>query len=129
MKGNDLWVSWNYTASTQPQLTKLIFRQENIASIEFLLSNFESSFQVPYSQFVDFSIGSTSLEISQAFSSTESAASRTSDFSAPYTIFFNATTHNYAMCSNQSAFNSIPYQVNTGDIIRILGQAKVDLEN
>lgn len=56
-----------------------------------------SRFEVPYAAFADFSRGPVNLYISQAFSNSESAIDRTSDFSPPYSILFNAVQHNYAI--------------------------------
>jgi hypothetical protein len=97
--------------------------------LQFLLSNYESTFQVPYSQFSSFSSGPTTISISQAYSSTESAASRTSNFSAPYSIIFNATSHNFAKFSNQNPFQPIPYRVQAGGSIKIAGTTLIAVEN
>lgn len=44
---NDLWINWTYSDVSQPALTQIIFTQAGL-SIRFLLSNYISSFKVPY---------------------------------------------------------------------------------
>lgn len=95
----------------QPCVTKLIFEQENVDSVTFLLSNYVSSFIIPYENFASFSKGPVTLYISQAYSTTESAYKRTSDFSPPFSMMFNATQHHYQIIE-QSGLNSIPLKVN-----------------
>lgn len=54
---------------------------------------------------------------------------RTSDFSAPFNIIFNATYHNYAIVKNTSQFATIPLQVPLGNNVNIIGPAGVQIEN
>jgi hypothetical protein len=63
----------------------------------------------------------TTISIAQAFSSTESAASRTSDFSAPYSIIFNATTHHFAKYSEPRVFQPIPYRIEANGSVVLKG--------
>lgn len=66
--GNDLWVNWTYSDVAQPVLTQIIFIQADF-SVRFLISNYETSFKVPYDQFWAFNSGITNVQITQAFSS------------------------------------------------------------
>lgn len=124
---NDLWVNWTYSDVTQPALTLITFSQGGY-SVQFLLSNYETSFKVPYDKFWAFNVGPTDVQISQAFSSNESGNSRTSDFSAPFNIIFNATNHNYAIVKSSSQFAPIPLRVLTG-VVRVVGPAGIQLQN
>jgi len=63
----------------------------------------------------------TTISIAQAFSSTESAASRTSDFSAPYSIIFNATYHNFAKLNGPKVFQPIPYKIEANGSVFLKG--------
>jgi len=45
---NDLWVEWNKSEEVDPCITKITFSQSNIASLSYLLSNYQTSFRVPY---------------------------------------------------------------------------------
>jgi hypothetical protein len=123
---NDLWVNWTFSDVVQPALTQIIFTQADF-TVHFLLSNYESSLKVPYQQFWAFNSGPTNIQISQAFSLSETANSRTSDFSAPYNIIFNATYHNYATVRSNCQFASIPLRVPTGGDVQIVGLAGIQL--
>jgi ABC-type iron transport system FetAB ATPase subunit len=52
---------------------------------------------------------------------------RTSDFSAPYNIIFNATYHQFAIIKSSNQFNHIPLRVPQGNSIQIIGPAGVQL--
>lgn len=56
-------------------------------------------------------MGPVNLQITEAFSNTESANSRTSAYSAPFNIIFNAVQHNFAIITSNSGLNSIPLRV------------------
>jgi hypothetical protein len=60
------------------------------------------------------------LYISQAYSTSESAIDRTSDFSPPYSLLFNAVQHNYAIIE-KNGFNPIPFKVKLNEKINIAG--------
>jgi hypothetical protein len=124
---NDLWVNWTSSDVTQPALTLIIFTQAGF-TVQFLLSNYETDFKVPYERFWMFNVGPTDVQITQAFSSNESGNSRTSDFSAPYNIIFNAAVHNFAIVKSSSQFAPIPLRV-VGGATKIVGPAGVQLEN
>lgn len=124
---NDLWVNWTYSDVKQPALTLIIFSQGGF-SVQFLLSNYETSFKMPYEKFWAFNVGPTDVQITQAFSSNESGNSRTSDFSAPFNIIFNATNHNYAIVKSSSQFEPIPLRVPAG-VVKVVGPASGQLEN
>jgi hypothetical protein len=77
--------------------------------------------QIPYAQFTSFSAGITTISVAQALSSTESAAARSSDFSAPYNIIFSATTHNFAKFTGPTSFRPIPYRIDADGSINLKG--------
>jgi hypothetical protein len=45
---NDLWVEWTKSEENNPCITKITFFQSNIASLSYLLSNYQTRFKVPY---------------------------------------------------------------------------------
>lgn len=90
-----MFVEWVFDDVSQPGITQLIFSQAGGALVKFCFSNYMKSFRVPYERFAMFSAGRINVEIAQAFSTDESAYSRTSSFSAPTTIFFNAVNHHF----------------------------------
>lgn len=65
---NNLWVNWTYSDVIQPALTLIIFTQAGF-TVQFLLSNYETEFKVPFDRFWAFNVGPTDVQIAQAFSS------------------------------------------------------------
>lgn len=129
LNGNDLVLTWTNPPNANPALTQIIFSQEGGQLLTFLLSNAETTFKVPYEHFFLFSAGPTTIQISQALSDSESAISRTSNFSAPYYILFNAAEHLYDEITSENTFNPIPFAVDVGKTITISGPAGVNLQN
>jgi hypothetical protein len=125
---NDLWVNWTHSDTCQPALTQITFTQDSGKSIQFLLSNYESTFKVPFREFTAFNVGTTNVQIVQAFSLSESAIARTSDFSAPFNIIFNATQHHFAF-QKKNDLAAIPLKISSDDSLRIVGHAEEDLSN
>lgn len=68
------------------------------------------------------------MYVSQAFSTTESSYSRTSRFSAPYNIIFNATQHQYDI-TGKNNLSPIPFQVKQGTVLTINGTTANALQN
>ncbi len=128
LRGNDLWVEWSYNDVTQPCITQLIFSQSSGNNVTYILSNYQEQFQVPYTDFAFFNAGMVNLQITEAFSSTESANSRTSAYSAPFNIIFNAVQHDFAIITNNSGLNPIPLRVSQSlASVNITGISKVVL--
>ena len=119
LRGNDLYVEWEHNDVRQPAITQLIFNQEGGASVKILASNYMKDFKVPYGQFSLFTPGAVNVQISQAFSNTESANSRTSSFSAPSNIFFNAVKHHFVDNKEDNGFNKFPLKIRVGGSLRI----------
>jgi hypothetical protein len=84
---------------------------------------------VPFKDFSGFSAGMVSIELRQAYSRSESATNRTSNFSAPYTLTINASEHHFA--SNQKDNGIGPYriQLKTNDRLIITGTSTDKLNN
>jgi hypothetical protein len=66
---NNLWLNWTYSDVSQPALTQIIFTQDGGKKKEYLISNYETEFKIPYANFYDFYSGTTDIQITQAFSS------------------------------------------------------------
>jgi hypothetical protein len=60
------------------------------------------------------------LYISQAYSMTESAYRRTSDFSPPFSMIFNATQHHYQI-TEKNGLSPIPCKVDFNQKVEISG--------
>ena len=69
------------------------------------------------------------IEISQAFSTTESASSRTSSFSAPSSIFFNAAKHHFVDNKDDTGIAPFSLKVPIGSNITLEGKAAESISN
>ena len=76
-----------------------------------------------------FSQGIVNVEISQAFSNTESANSRTSSFSAPSSIFFNAAKHHYVDNKDNTGIAPFALRVPIGATVTLTGRAVEKVSN
>jgi hypothetical protein len=51
---NNLFLSWKNTANTLYPISKIVFSQEGSAQITFIVTNFVTTFQIPYAKFWNF---------------------------------------------------------------------------
>jgi len=70
-----------------------------------------------------------SLQLSQAYSTSESANGRTSAFSAPYNIIFTSTKHNFAKFDKSSGLKPVPIKASLPSTIVVSGIATTSLSN
>lgn len=52
--GNSLWLNWSYSDPIQPAITQIILTQDNGQAIQFIISNYEGKFKIPYKMFYAF---------------------------------------------------------------------------
>lgn len=51
---NDLWLRWHLNPPAPPCITRVTFTQGNSSQLSYLLSNFQTAFQIPYPDFYSF---------------------------------------------------------------------------
>lgn len=77
-------------------LERVVFTQ-GPNMVEYILSNFQSTFEIPFKDFSAFSNGFVTVTVSSAYSSQNSAGGRISPFSPyPWSFVFRAGPHTYA---------------------------------
>ena len=92
-ENNKLVLRWNEDGLTP--LERVVFTQ-GFNSVEYILSNFHSSFVVPFKDFASFSSGFVSVTVASAYSSQSSAGGRISPFSPyPWLFEFRAGPHSF----------------------------------
>jgi len=69
------------------------------------------------------------LQLSQAFSNTESANGRNSVYSAPYNIIFNATKHNFSKFDKNSGLKPVPLKASLPSTILVSALTSISLSN
>lgn len=91
LEENSLVVRWDEDGRTP--LERITFIQGD-QTVEYILSNFQSSFIIPHKDFANFQPGYVTVEIASAYSSTISATGRISQFSvSPWSTVFKAGYH------------------------------------
>ena len=104
---NDLYVKWG----SHSALTKLRFTQKEKVR-EFLLSNYHQKFRVPFYEFEGFAVGEVELELMHASSGRQGLADRSSNFSAPLSLSFQAVEHKFSKIRPEAAnIDPIPWRV------------------
>ena len=90
---NDLIIKWTSVAP----ITKLTFLQEESGrKKEFILANYHSEYNIPFYEFEGFRSEKTKLDIVHAQSSSQTIFERTSIFSQPETMKFEAVEHKFS---------------------------------
>lgn len=124
---NKLTVAWKEETFTP--IEKLTFVQ-GTKSVEFILTNFQSSLEITHKDFVNFSTGNVTLSISSAYSSLNGLSGRMSNYSVAWTYIFNAGVHNFSeVTPSITLTKTIPWIVAVGANITISGSASVVLYN
>ena len=101
---NKLFVEWE----SKEALTKVRFVQ-GLKVKEYLLSNHHQRFQVPFSDFKDFEVGQTTVEIQHAVSLRSGNDDRTSKFSTPLSMDFKALkVHEFSKTRSHDGYPLIP---------------------
>ena len=128
LKDNKLLLLWDEDNKTV--IDKLTFTQ-GTAMREYILSNFVSTFEVPYQDFTSFKAGEVTVKLASATSKTSSLASRKSQYSNPATLTFTATKHLWSSIDldQVSISEEIPWKVRVGESIHLVGTTLNGLRN
>lgn len=93
------------------------------------MSNFQSTFDVPFKSFVNFTPGSVNISIASAYSSLNGLAGRLSSYSFPWTATINAVQHAYGEIKNLTLTKEIPWIINVNDSIIYEGISTLDIKS
>ncbi len=125
---NKLVLRWNEDGKTPVE--KVTFTQAGKTPVEYIFTNFQSSFVIPNKDFINFSAGSVTVSISSAYSSIFGLGGRLSPYSTPWTYTFKAGSHAFSDTKSGITFGStIPWKVTIGSSITIQGTSTVPLYN
>jgi hypothetical protein len=119
---------WNENGLTP--LEKIVFVQGSNV-VEYILSNFQSSFVVPLRDFASFSSGYVTVTVASAYSSQISAGGRNSPFSPfPWSFVFRAGPHSFVNEPVRLSLQiPIPDRVSIGTSVRIIGTSWATIYN
>ncbi len=126
---NRLVLKWNEDNNTPVE--KVTFTQAGKTPVEYIFSNFQSSFIILNKDFVNFAAGSVTVTIASAYSSIFGLGGRLSPYSSPWTYTFKAGSHAFSDAAKAGITFSaaIPWRVPTGSSITIQGTSTVQLYN
>jgi hypothetical protein len=123
---NKLILSW--AQDTITPLKRITFTQ-NSNIIQYTLSNFARSFEVPFRDFAAFVSGSATVTVASAYSSLNGLSGKISAFSTnPWKFTFIAGQHAFSEVSSTITLTApIPWTVTVGATITVQGSATVGL--
>lgn len=124
-----LTLKWDEDNKTP--IEKITFTQTGVTPVEYILSNFQSSFEVPFKDFVNFKTGvDVTVTIASAYSSIYSAFGRMSNFSPAWSFTFKAGNHAFSESrAGVTLTSTIPWIVPIGYNLVLTGTTTSNVKN
>lgn len=126
---NKLTLKW--TEDSKTPIEKITFTQTGVTPVEYILSNFQSSFEVPFKDFVNFKAGvNVTVSLASAYSSIYSAFGRLSNFSGSWSTTFKAGNHAFSESrAGVTLTSTIPWTVPIGYNLVLSGTTTGNVKN